>query len=59
MGKKYQLMRRARGRTTVEDSGDRSRMHDRLKQLRNSTRHGVCGQGHKKYKAEYWVEEAP
>ena len=58
MSKQYKITRKARGKARVVETGNLSKMQNRLKQLRKSTCHGVCGQGRKKYKAEYQIEEA-
>ena len=52
-----QIIRIARGKETVVDEGSRSKINDRLKQLRKSTERGrVCGRG-KKYAVKYRLEE--
>jgi len=51
------IVRTARGKRKVVDTGSLPKMNSRLKQLRASTARGVCGRGHKKYKATYKIEE--
>ena len=51
------IVRIARGKTTVIAIGSRSKMNDRLKQLRDSVRTGVCGRRGRKYPVEYRIED--
>ena len=53
----YVIVRTARGRKTIVDSGSLPKMRRRLKQLRTSTTRGVCGQGHKRYRTVYEIEK--
>jgi hypothetical protein len=54
---KYEIVREARGKKTVLDSGALPKMRDRLRQLRRSTRAGVSGRGGKKYAVTYQLRE--
>jgi hypothetical protein len=49
----YEIVRTAQGRSEVIDVGPRTKMLDRLRQLRRSTRRGVSGRGGKKYAITY------
>ncbi len=51
------IIRIARGKESVVESGSRSKMNDRLKQLQKSTRGGASGQGGKKYSVKYELRE--
>jgi len=55
----YEIVRKARGKETIEDSGDLAKMNKRIKELRKSTRKGVSGRGGKKYSVEYSLREKP
>lgn len=52
------LIRIAKGRETVVADGSRTKMNDRLKQLRESTRRGVSGRGGRKYPVTYEIRES-
>jgi hypothetical protein len=49
----YEIVRIARGRETVVESGPRTKLQARLRELRQSTQRGVSGRGGKKYAATY------
>jgi len=51
-----QLIRIAKGKKTVIETGNRKKLNDRLKQLRKATRNGVSGRGGKKYRVTYLIE---
>lgn len=60
MARCHEIIRQARGKTTVEDRGSLDKMNDRLKQLRSSTTGGkVSGRGHHKYRVVYSIRECP
>ncbi len=46
------------GKREIIETGSRSKLQDRMKQLRASTMRGVCGRRKKKYKVQYLVENA-
>jgi hypothetical protein len=52
------LVRIARGKETVLEEGSLSKLTNRLKQLRGSTRKGVCGRGGKKYPVHYEIKKS-
>jgi hypothetical protein len=54
-----QLIRIAKGKQEVIETGDRKKLQYRIKQLRNSTMRGVSGRGGKKYRVTYQIKEAP
>ena len=54
---KYEIVRFARGKKTVLESGTLPKMRDRLRQLRRSTQAGVSGRGRKKYSVAYQLRE--
>ena len=45
---KWAILRIAKGKEEIIEVGDRSKLSNRLKQLRSSTRNGVSGRGRKK-----------
>ena len=51
----YEIVREARGKKIVVSSGDLSKMLDRLRQLRQSTRRGVSARG-KRYSVRYTLK---
>jgi hypothetical protein len=56
---RYEIIRIARGKTEVVESGPRSKMTSRLRQLRSSTRGGrVSGRMGRKYNVRYELREA-
>lgn len=57
MSRVFDLLRTARGKTTVVDSGPLRKMRLRLIELRKSSRSGVSGRGGKKYPVEYVLSE--
>lgn len=52
-----ELVRIARGKRTVIETGDRKKLNARLKQLRSSTTRGVSGRAGKKYSVTYEIVE--
>ena len=54
---KYEIVREARGKKTVLESGALPKMRDRLRQLRRSTQAGVSGRSGKKYAVTYQLRE--
>ncbi len=59
MGDRYELVRRARGKETVVDTGSLPRMRARLRELRASTRGGrVSGRKHNRYTVLYEVRKS-
>jgi len=50
---KYSILRIARGKRRVVETGSRSKMNDRLKQLRTSTKGKVSGRGPARYTVRY------
>ena len=51
------IVRISRGKEEVVEEGDRSKLNNRIKQLRISTQRGVCGRRTKKYKVQYVIRE--
>ncbi len=51
-----QLVRIAKGKREVIETGNRKKLQDRMKQLRSSTMRGVSGRTGNKYKVEYKIE---
>lgn len=51
-----QLVRMARGKRTVVQTGSRKVLQDRMRQLKASTMRGVSGRCGRKYKVEYKIE---
>ena len=52
------IIRIAQGKETEEErSENRSKLNDRLKQLRKATRKGVSGRGGKHYAVRYVIRE--
>jgi hypothetical protein len=57
-GHTHEIVRTARGKSEVVESGPLPKMRDRLKQLRAATRGGrVSGRGGKKYSVSYELRE--
>jgi len=52
----FNLVRIARGKRTVVETGTHGELQNRLKQLRSGTRKGVSGRGGKKYPVRYEIE---
>ena len=53
----HQIVRIARGKREVVETGSFGKLTNRLKQLREGTRKGVSGRGGKKYPVRYEIEE--
>ena len=53
---KWAILRIAKGKEEIIEVGDRSKLSNRLKQLRSSTRNGVSGRGRKKYPITYKLQ---
>ncbi len=51
----FNLVRIARGKSTVIETGTYGELQNRLKQLRGGTRKGVSGRGGKKYPVRYEI----
>lgn len=51
------LVRIAKGKEEIILTGDRKKLLAKMKQLRSSTRNGVCNRSGQKYKVEYKIEE--
>lgn len=52
-----QLVRIAKGKRYIIETGSRKKLQARMKQLRSSTMRGVSGRTCNKYRVEYKIEE--
>ncbi len=60
MGETYEIVRTARGKSSIVDAGSLQKMNARLKHLRASTHGGrVSGRGGKKYSVTYELRQVP
>ena len=53
----YQIVKIARGKREVIETGNLRKLNNRLKQLRSSTRGGIVGRHAHKYPVRYEIEE--
>lgn len=57
MGKKLALIRIAKGKQEIIETGDRKKLQARMKQLKTSTMRHACGRSQTKYRVTYEIRE--